>query len=276
MALLAGCSPLTLVNWASPNFAQTRHADLVFQEDTALALDVYEPESDSPGPTILFFYGGSWQRGGKDQYRFVASRLTRLGYRVVIPNYRLYPDVVFPAFIEDSAESYRWVADNIHRYGGQQDQIYLMGHSAGAHIAALLHYDDRHLARVDDGTLPDPAGFIGLSGPYDFLPLTSDALRSVFPEALRADSQPINFAQAAAGPALLLHGGSDSTVGPGNAKRLAARARESGNDVTVRYYDGRGHAGVLLALTRPLGALAPVVEDIDAFIRGTEQAAKTQ
>lgn len=272
MALLTGCSPLTLVNWTSPNFAQTRHADVTFHEPTALTLDIYEPEASGEGATLLFFYGGSWQRGSKDQYRFVASRLTRLGYRVVIPNYRLHPDVVFPAFVEDGARAYQWVAANIHRYGGRPDKIYLMGHSAGAHIAALLHYDDRYRTQQGEGRLPEPAGLIGLSGPYDFLPLTSDTLRSVFPEAQRAESQPIRFAQAAAGPALLLHGGSDSTVGPGNAKRLAAQARKGGNDVTVRYYNRRGHAGVLLALTRPLGALAPVVADIDAFIRSTDEA----
>lgn len=267
MSLLSACSPLTLVNLTSPNYSQTRVADIVFDEASGLTLDLYYEEalSAAPQPVVLFFYGGSWQKGSKEEYRFVASRLTPLGYRVVVADYRLYPAVTFPTFAEDSARAYQWTHQNIERYDGNPKQIYLMGHSAGAHIAALLHYDPQYLAEFAPDSSP-PAGLIGLSGPYDFLPLNSATLEAVFPAETRATSQPIAFASNSAAPALLVHGGRDQTVGPGNAKRLARKATAHGNQATVRIYPKRGHAGVLLALTRPLKSLAPLVRDIQRFI----------
>ncbi|MFK7914900.1 MAG: alpha/beta hydrolase [Pseudomonadales bacterium] len=269
MALLgAGCSPLALINLSSPNWQQTRHVDLAFGDHERLQLDVYAPADHQlsahagPRPVIVFFYGGSWQRGSKDAYRFSASQLTRQGFVVVVPDYRLFPEVVFPGFIEDAAEAVRWTMNSIEEYGGDPDQVFLMGHSAGAHIAALLHYDPQYLA----GTVQPPAGLIGLSGPYDFLPLSSPTLAEVFPESLRAASQPINFANGGVAPALLLHGGKDDTVGAGNSIRLAREVIAAGGSVETRIYDKRGHAGVLLALAGPLRALAPVVTDVTAFI----------
>lgn len=267
VALLgAGCSPLTLINLTSPNWQQTRTADLAFGDHESLRLDVYAPgDVDATGrkrPVIVFFYGGSWQRGSKEEYRFAASQLTRQGFVVVLPDYRLYPEVVFPQFMHDAAAAVRWTSENIGQYGGDPDTLFLMGHSAGAQIAALLHYDEQYL----EGLTSAPSGLIGLSGPYDFLPLTSTTLQQVFPQAVRSASQPIEFARGNTTPALLLHGGKDTTVGAGNSIRLARKVTAAGGSADIRIYDSRGHAGVLLALAGPLRTLAPVVEDVAAFV----------
>ena len=270
----AGCSPLTLVNLSSPNWQQTRHANVAFGDHERLRLDIYTPaDSQRPPPSggrpvVMFFYGGSWQRGSKDAYRFAASQLTRQGFIVVLPDYRLYPDVAFPGFMHDAADAVRWTLANIDEYGGDPSLLFLMGHSAGAHIAALLHYDGQYLV----GAPHPPAGLVGLSGPYDFLPLTSKTLAEVFPEPVRHASQPIHFAHGNAAPALLLHGGKDDTVGAGNSIRLARKVAAAGGNAQTRIYDQRGHAGVLLALARPLQSLAPVVGDVSAFIRARSEA----
>jgi len=112
--LLSACSPLTLVNLSSPNWQQQRTLNIPFHTNSdALTLSVYRPKATddsqvAPKPTIVFFYGGAWQSGSKEAYRFVASRLTKKGYVVVLPDYRLYPDVTFPAFVDDGAEALRW------------------------------------------------------------------------------------------------------------------------------------------------------------------------
>ncbi|MGI9323978.1 MAG: alpha/beta hydrolase [Pseudomonadales bacterium] len=261
----AACSPLTLVNLSSPNWQQKRHSDIEFHPGGSLRLDVYTPAKPTESsPVIVFFYGGSWQRGSKEAYRFAASQLTRAGFVVVIPDYRLFPEAVFPQFVHDGAEAVSWAMANAERYGGDPRSVFLMGHSAGAQIAALLHYDERYLSRSD--ATHAPAGLVGLSGPYDFLPLKSETLRAVFPEPLRADSQPVNFPQGNAAPALLLHGAKDETVRAKNSKRLAQRVNAQGGMAETIVYEGRGHAGLLLALARPFASLAPVVEDLSEFV----------
>jgi dipeptidyl aminopeptidase/acylaminoacyl peptidase len=149
-----------------------------------------------------------------------------------------------------------------------------MGHSAGAHIGALLSFDERYLKRVgvDAASL---AGFIGMSGPYDFLPLDEGYLQQVFPDGSRAASQPVNFVDGAEAAVLLIHGSGDSTVSADNARRLAARIQDAGGEVDLAILDGAGHARPALALSPSLRFLAPRVLDYSvAFIhrRATHHA----
>lgn len=146
---------------------------------------------------VVFFYGGGWREGEKADYEFVASTLTKSGFTVVIPDYRLYPDVTFPAFVEDGAKAVAWVNQNL--LAGSDRPLVIMGHSAGAHIAALLALDAEYL-QAKDMDVRRIAGWAGLSGPYDFLPINSGYLLDVFPEFTRAESQPIRYASENAPP----------------------------------------------------------------------------
>lgn len=270
--LLSGCQAallrgVSLTSGATP--ADARNA--VYQPATGLALDVYEPPT-APTACVVFFYGGSWRSGHRDWYRFVGRSLADRGYRTLIPDYRKAPQVTFPAFIDDGAGAVA-AARSRHCRGnnGTPLPLFVMGHSAGAHIAALLATDARYLARV--GLRPTQlAGFIGLAGPYDFLPMTDPAVIAVFNgnPTLR-DSQPIHFADGDEPPMLLLHGGKDDVVFPKNSLNLATATREHGGIVdTVIYPDG-GHIGLLLAL-RP-GSKHPLATDLSRFVDRRVQAA---
>ena len=92
-------------------------------------------------PTILFFYGGSWKSGSRGLYRPLGLALSRAGFAVAIADYRLYPEVTFPAFMEDAAAALSWVQAFAPEFGGDPADIRLMGHSAGAHMGALLCLD---------------------------------------------------------------------------------------------------------------------------------------
>lgn len=228
-----------------------------------LKLDVYTPDNAaSDVPVVVFLHGGGWATGARDEYRFVAEALTSAGLIVVIPDYRLYPDVVFPAFVQDGAEA---VALTSRNFAGHP--LFLAGHSAGAHIAALLNFDERYLTAA--GVAPrSVSGMIGLSGPYDFLPLTEERYKRVFPEATRDQSQPIRFVDGGEPPVLLLTGDSDTTVLPGNTTRFAAAIAVKRGSATVKVYPGVGHLGTMLALMRVLPyAKPPVRDDVVAFIR---------
>lgn len=266
LVAVAGCSPLTILSATSPSSHFRSETDLSYGDADCQRLDVYVPK-DAVGlrPTIVFFYGRGWRSGARGRYEFVASSLTRAGFVVVIPDYRRYPDNVFPAFVEDGAAAAAWVLDRLDRYGGDPEEVYLMGHSAGAHIAALLALNGQYLRRA--GAAPsDIAGFIGLSGPYDFLPLEPGYLREVFPSSTREASQPVNFVSRNAPRTLLIHGLDDNVARPGNSRSLAARLSEARVPVTLKLYEGVGHGRIVAALAPRFGFLAETLADTVAFI----------
>jgi len=235
-------------------------------------LDVCRPVDAVTAPVIVFFYGGAWRSGHKGLYRYVAKALARRGYVAVVPDYRVYPEARYPEFIEDGALAVRWVKDNVSRFGGDPKKIFLQGHSAGAHIAAMLAIDARWLQQVGLTPGRDIAGLIGISGPYDYLPLRDEVLKVIFGGADRPETQPIFHVSPGAPPALLMTGSNDRVVEPGNSTRLAARLRAAGNVATVRTYRRVGHYIIIAALAPPLRFLAPVLRDIDTFIADIAQS----
>ena len=262
---LAGCSPATLINAFVSRSDYRLLADRPYGAGPRQKLDVYVPNSgDGAKPVVVFFYGGAWQSGDKGDYLFVAEALASHGFIVVVPDYRVYPEVRWPGFIEDGACAVTWTLDHLGELGGDPAQVHLAGHSAGAYIAAMLALDARWLgerrARI--------ASTIGIAGPYDFLPLTEPAIKVIFGTAGDlADTQPINFADGSAAPMLLLSGTADKRVNPGNSRRLAARIREHGGAAEERYYDDVGHAEIIVAMAAPLHFLAPVRDDVVTFLR---------
>lgn len=272
IVLLAACSPLTVVNGlvSTDGLATTR--DIPYGSHGRQMLDVHRPTGIADGlPIVVFFYGGSWQGGQRQDYLFVAQALASRGFLVVLPDYRVHPEVRFPDFVVDGALALRWTREHARSFGGDPDRMFVMGHSAGAHIAALLSLDPRYLtaAGLDSGVI---RGTVGLAGPYDFLPLTSSRLRAVFGQDIGADlasTQPINFASAGATvpPMLLATGEDDDVVYPRNTARLARRLREAGGTVEEVHYPGIGHYTILLALARPTRGLAPVLDDAERFMR---------
>lgn len=267
---LAGCSRFDLLNAAVPRCGYVKTSDVAYGPRPRQTLDIYRPKgTDQPAGVVVFFYGGSWQMGSKADYRFVAQALASRGFIAVLPDYRLYPNVTFPAFVEDAARAVRWVYDHAEAIGGDRRHLYLMGHSAGAHIAALLTLDERYLRAV--GLEQDVIrATAALSGPYDFIPTPDnrDVFRMVAGQKKPpVASQPIRFADGNDPPLLLIHGAEDETVRPGNARRLAERLRSVGGQVETKFYADRGHVGILLALAWPFRWYAPTLDDVTAFFR---------
>lgn len=263
--LPAGCSSLGLLDALTPSGQYTKTTDIAYGALPRQKLDIYRPQGAGPHPVIVFIYGGGWEDGARGQYRFVAQTLTRHGYMVVIPDYRVYPEVRFPTFVEDAARAVRWARDNAAQNDGDPSRLFLMGHSAGAHIAAMIALDARYLAAVDMQRR-DMKGFIGLAGPYDFLPLGSDKLKAILAAPDMMQTQPIAFADAGAPPMLLLHGLDDTTVLPRNTINLAAKLRETGASVETRYYPDMAHVGILLGLSSVMAGGRPVLADVLTYL----------
>ena len=269
--VLAACSPIRLFNILIPESGLEATHDVAYSALPRNKLDVYRPASSTtaPGaaakPVVIFFYGGAWDSGDKSGYLFVAEALTSRGYVVVVPNYRLYPEVTFPAYMDDAALAVKWTFDNVAQYGGDPARVFVMGHSAGAQLAALVAYDAKYLERIAVDTRRIK-GVVSLAGPMDFLPLTEPKLEFIFPLPVRAASQPINFIVGKEPPTLLLHGEADTRVGIHNSRNLAARIVARSGDVETTYYPEMGHLGILLALAAPLRDGKPVLDRVAKFI----------
>jgi len=274
---LASCSATAVLNATSPRAGVSAERNIAYAAHDRGDLDIYAPaRAPEPAPVVVFFYGGGWDSGHRGMYRFVGATLAANGIVAVIPDYRVYPEVRFPVFMNDAASAVAWTRANIARFGGDPDRIFLMGHSAGAQIATLLALDGEYL-RADGVDPRDIAGVIGLAGPYDFLPLHDDTLKAVFgPEGTRWRSQPIRFVSPHAPPMFLAAGASDDTVDPGNTRRLAERLRQDGVPVEEKLYPDIGHRVLIGAFASLLTPLAPVRRDTLDFIAAHGEPAAAQ
>jgi acetyl esterase/lipase len=245
----AGCA--AALNAATSGDGYERVSDLRYRDGERGTYDLYVPDgADGDTPLVVFIHGGSWADGSKDIYPFLGQALASEGIIVAIPNYRLYPDVRFPGFVEDAAAATAVIAGELRRGGhgvpAGQRKVFLMGHSAGAQIAGLLATDERWLAR-QSFPAEGLAGFIGLAGPYDFLPLTEDRYRRVFPADTLGDTQPVAFVDGGEPPMLLIAGEADTVVDPKNTRSLAAKARAQGVEVEEIMYPSVTHTGAITA-----------------------------
>ena len=268
-ALSAGCTSILLgvANGADvANGAYLREANLVYGSDAHQTLDVYRPSAadTKPRPLVVFVHGGRWRSGSKDEYRFVAAGLAAHGCVVVVPNYRLYPAVRMEAAARDLARAVAFAEDHAAGLGADPGDVVLMGHSAGAQLAALLAYDGHWLK--DAGARPVRA-FAGFAGPYDFLPLKDADLVDYFgpPEHYPA-TQPVNFVDRASVPAFLVQGLADQTVALKNITSLAEHLSAGGVAVEVRLQPGEDHGGVLKRFARFYRARDPVYAALVEFI----------
>jgi acetyl esterase/lipase len=273
-AFMAACSPINVLNALTPSSTFTKTASVAYGTDPRQKLDIYRPVNAlANAPVVVFFYGGTWNSGSKDDYGFVGEALASRGIVMVIADYRLYPQVRYPAFLQDGAQAVAWTYQHIGAYGADPKQLYVMGHSSGAYNASMLALDARWLEAVN--LSPSMLkGWIGLAGPYDFLPIENPEAKPVFffPDS-PADSQPINHVSAAAPPALLIASTDDTLVNPTrNTGGLAQKLRASGVSVEEVYFGKTNHQTLVAAIAKPLRWLAPVLDRVTDFIQATDPA----
>jgi acetyl esterase/lipase len=266
-ALSAGCSGLgfSVANLPARRGPFTRVAGLAYGAATRQSLDVYRPDGARDAPLVLFWYGGAWVKGRKEDYRFVGAALAASGCVAVLPDYRLYPEVRFPSFVEDGALASAWAIRHAREHGADPARVFLAGHSAGAHLAAMLAVQPRWLeaAGAEHAAV---RGLVGLSGPYALQPNTA-TLDAIFaPPFTSADWRPAEQVTARAPRTLLLHGADDGVVWPRQAEAFASALRAAGVPVELEIFPRRGHADTVAALSTPARSRAPVLEAIRRFV----------
>src|SRR5262245_53896241 len=281
-ALASGCTQLSfaIANVPASFGPYHRTTGIAYGADRRQQLDVYVPDAPSgesantTRPVVVFWYGGSWDSGDRSSYRFVGAALAEQGFVTVLPDYRIYPGVKFPLFLEDAANAVAWVQKHATEFGGDPHHIVLMGHSAGAHMAAFLALNREFLAK-HGGRPDDIAGLVGLSGPYILAPNTT-VLHTIFGKPYtEADWQPARFVSSAAPPTFLAHGLNDTLVSVKQTEVLRDKLRAKHVRVEAELYPGVGHADTVAALSVPARGRAPVLDQAAKFIRSVTSSSVT-
>lgn len=255
---------LGIIN-ALAHSVSAQHDRISYGDHERHFLDWYRRRDDldggaAPRATVIFFYGGNWRSGRRQDYRFVADTLLDAGFDVMIPDYRLWPSFWFRDILADARAATLKALETLPA----ATPVFLMGHSAGAQMAALLTLDSALLgserARL--------SGMVGLAGPYDFYPFTEDDHWELFgPDEFYPRTQPVNFVRDDAPPLYLLHGEDDNRVRRGHSKSLMEKQQSAGGRAGREVYPALGHVGIVLEFVRWRRGRSPVVRDVTAFLR---------
>ena len=270
-ALAAACSPLGLLNTLAPRDPGVGRiaSGLVYGDDPRQRFDLYGPawrSGEPTAPVIVFFYGGGWDSGSRSLYGWAAQALAARGFVVALPDYRVVPEVVFPAFIEDAAMATARVAEVVGRYGGEPARLGVAGHSAGAHLAMMIALDRRYMSGVGRPDLIKAAA--GLAGPYEFLPFDVPSSKNAFGRAPDPTlTQPVTFVRADAPPLWLGHGTDDDVVHDDDTIILHDRMKAVGGRAEARLYPGLNHADLIATFSPLFRKKAPVLDDVAAFFQ---------
>ncbi len=271
-ALVAACAPMTALNAVVPERSRLT-ADVAYGGNPRQKLDIYRPSATAPSggyPMVVFFYGGSWNSGSRTDYKFVGEALASRGVVTLVADYRLYPEVTYPDFLQDSASALAYGLREARSLSADPTRVFVMGHSAGGYNAAMLALDERWLK--EQGQDPKRlAGWIGLAGPYDFYPIENPDAKPVFHHPnYPPDSQPIEFAQAGSPPTFIGAAEDDKLVNPTrNSAQMVARLRAVGVPVSYQVYPRANHVTLAGAFAWPLRFIGPVLDDVAGFVNTT-------
>ena len=261
--LLAHCFRHRQLGTDMPNVSETKHVP--YGEHKDHTLDIYSPKENAKPVVLVYFYGGGWSSGTKENYRFVAHRFTQEGYHVVIPDYRKYPEVSFPSFVEDTAAAIAHVKSQF-----PNKKIVIMGHSAGAYNIVMALADPKYLHAHGLST-NDVAGAIAVSGPYNFTP-EEEQWQAVFNHM--DDYTPMqanSYIDRALPPLLLLHGTEDDLVGEINVTQLREKLDAYDSPYSYKPYEGAGHLDIIGTLGLKWSGQPPTAQDTVAFIEALDE-----
>ena len=274
-----GRSPAGLLNFTVRRRGYQVERDIPYGSGPRHRMDLYAPptalratsaakagaEIKNGLPVVVFFYGGAFRCGRKSEYRFIGESLATSDMIVAVPDYRIYPEARFPDFLHDGASAIAKTREIATRHGGDPENLFLAGHSAGAYIAVMVAANPEYL-RAYGGDVSWIRGVIALSGRYHEFPLQDRIAETIFRGPARDETRPARFIEGIA-PPMLLGAGAREPEDVLNAKRkLAEHLRSRDSEVEDVIYAGIGHVGIVAALARGFRGRAPVRKDIAAFV----------
>ncbi len=222
--------------------------DLAYGSDRLQRYDVYAPRDALDAPVLVFWHGGGWTNGYRDYVRFMAPRVTRMGMVLVAPSYRLAPAHRMPELLDDCLAVLAALGDTIGRLGGAGNRLYLSGHSAGGHLAAMtaLRRDRWSAAGITNCAIRGCLPISGIMDLYHPAPPAASLEERVYTMVLAdpdedALSSPLCWSVGNTMPMLLSHGEHDSERVIRSNHRLLALLKQQPCVVRYAVRAGRDH-----------------------------------
>ena len=236
-------------------------------------LDIYMPKKGSNSPVLIWIHGGAFAYGDKEYVQEKAEYFTKKGYVFVSINYRLSPKVVHPVHVQDVSDAIMWIYKNAIHYSADPNKIFLLGHSAGAHLAALVSTDETYL-RKSGGELSLIQGVVLLDGAgYDIPVLMTDAKSKVKEWYAQAfgkskkeweQASPVSYIKPNKKiPAFMIAYAGDHETSEMEAKILSRSLTDAQVENHVFHYQKKNH----LTISKELGAEKDkTTEDVLRFL----------
>ena len=266
LLIVSGCASVkktAAINLLVPSDGYTKQ-QFSYGNDRQQSFDLYLPKTRTPKIPVVYVYGSAWRKKfNKADFVFVAQALTSLGHPVIVPEHRRFPEVKFPVFVTDVADAISYTDRNSIGLPKPFTEYILMGHSSGAHTAALLATDTRYLKQR--GVKAQLKGLIGMSGPYD-LPMDDAEVFPIFNTTTAQRAKPVMNVRRGMPPTLLLHGLADPRVPSYHTTRFRDALLRSGNPVTTKLYPGVDHEKLLGGIAVPLRFMSNSFVDVREFL----------
>jgi len=253
IAVLFLCVTATAVSASAQTYTVRTVRDVPYLQGAGYAddkdkLDIYLPEGRSNAPVIVSYYGNQLMGGDKTEDAYVGRRFAAAGFVTVVVNYRLSPAVSHPAHVQDAAASFAWVKHHIAEYGGNNDQVFIIGYSAGAYLAALLSTDPRYLA-AHNLSPRDIRGAVPVSAFYwvERRGVAPDRDKSVWgnDRDVWVDASPAHHVLATAPTMLILYADHDEDWRREQNVEMAAVMKAAGHkSIEIAMISDRNHATI--------------------------------
>ncbi|HYV34367.1 MAG TPA: alpha/beta hydrolase [Gemmataceae bacterium] len=208
-------------------------------------LDIYTPKGQKNFPVLMFVHGGTWKSGNKELYAPLGQLLAKNGIGTVIINYRLSPAVKHPAHIEDVAKAFAWTHKNIAKYGGNPNNFFVCGHSAGGHLVSLLSTNETYL-KAEKLAISNIKGTIPISGVFVLLPTAQ--LKDVFTEDkdIVKSATPIEFVKGKHPPSLMIYADKEIATLDVQAELMCKKLLEAKCEAQTLKIDNRTHTSIIV------------------------------
>lgn len=222
------------------------------------SLDIYYPENSKDRPVMVFIHGGSWSYGDRSWYRLLGYTFAKQGIVTVIISYRLAPDYIYPAQIEDTVHAVNYVFNNISKYGGNPEFIYLCGHSAGAHIVSSIIFNDKFREQLSFEH-QKLNGLILISGPFliseEFIVKEkySKTVEKVFTENKEVwdDASPFNHVKKIDIPIFIAYAENDWLLAKFQSKIFQKKLIDSGCNSEIKEIKTKNHYSEIVFMQLP-------------------------
>ena len=210
-------------------------------------LDLYLPKGQKNFPVLIFVHGGAWKSGTKELYAPLGKLYAKNGIGTVIINYRLSPAVKHPAHIEDVARAFAWTHKNIAKHGGDPDNIFVSGHSAGGHLVSLLSTNETYLKAQGLG-INNIKGTIPLSGV--FVVVANDTFKNIFTDDkdIIKSASPIEHVTGKHPPCLMLYADKDFLTLDAMAEKMCKKLKECQCDASTCKIVDRTHISIITSM----------------------------